>query len=58
MFFNVRRYFPRPRLFATLTEEEIQTVMAKLNNRPRKSLGFQTPNQVCFGIIPSVALAS
>jgi len=54
----IRRYFPRPRLFATLTEEEIQTVMAKLNNRPRKSLGFQTPNQVCFGIIPSVALAS
>jgi len=54
----IRQYFPKSRAFATITEEEIQTVMTKLNNRPRKSLGFQTPNQVCFGINPLVALAS
>ena len=54
----IRQYFPKHRLFATITEEEIQTVMTKLNNRPRISLGFQTPIQVCFGNPPSVALAS
>ena len=30
--------------------------MDKLNNRPRKCLGFKTPNQVFFGIKPPVAL--
>ena len=54
----IRQYFPKRLRFTTITEEDIQTVMTKLNNRPRKSLGFQTPNQVCFGINPSVALAS
>lgn len=54
----IRQYFPKQRCFTTITEQEIQTVMTKLNNRPRKSLGFRTPNQVCFGINPSVALAS
>lgn len=39
----IRQYFPKSRAFATITEEEIQNVMTKLNNRPRKSLGFQTP---------------
>jgi hypothetical protein len=28
----------------------------KLNNRPRKYLGFKTPNEVFFGIKPKVAL--
>jgi len=54
----IRQYFPKHRPFATITEEEIQTVMTKLNNRPQKSLGFQAPNQVCFDINPSVALAN
>jgi len=54
----IRQYFPKHRPFTTITEEEIQIVMHKLNNRPRKALGFKTPNQVCFGINPSVALAS
>jgi len=54
----IRQYFPKQRPFQTITQEEIQRVMNKLNNRPRKALGFKTPNQVCFGINPSVALAS
>ncbi len=54
----IRQYFPKQRPFATITQQEIQQVMNKLNNRPRKSLGFKTPNQVCFGIHPIVALAS
>ena len=54
----IRQYFPKQRPFATITQQEIQQVMNKLNNRPRKSLGFKTPNQVCFGIHPIVALTS
>ena len=54
----IRQYFPKQRPFQTITPEEIQHVMDKLNNRPRKALGFKTPNQICFGIHPSVALAS
>ncbi len=54
----VRQYFPKKHDFTTVTDKEIATVMDKLNNRPRKCLGFKTPNQVFFGINPSVALVS
>ncbi len=54
----IRQYFPKNRDFATITGREIQSVMDKLNNRPRKCLGFKTPNQVFFGIKPNVALGS
>ena len=54
----IRQYFPKNRDFATITQSEINKVMEKLNNRPRKCLGIKTPNQVFLGINPSVALAS
>ena len=54
----VRQYFPKQHDFTTITDEEIEAVMDKLNNRPRKCLGFKTPDQVFFGINPSVALLS
>lgn len=54
----IRQYFPKDRDFTTITQKEINQVMDKLNNRPRKGLGIKTPNQVFFGINPSVALAS
>ena len=54
----IRQYFPKSRDFATITGSEIQNAMEKLNNRPRKCLGFKTPNQVFFGIKPNVALGS
>ena len=44
----IRQYFSKSRNFSTITEEEVNLVMDKLNNRPRKSLGFKTPNQVFF----------
>ena len=44
----VRQYFPKQREFTTITEEEVNRVMQRLNNRPRKTLDFQTPNQVFF----------
>lgn len=54
----IRQYFPKGRDFTTITQKEINRVMNKLNNRPRKCLGIKTPNQVFLGINPSVALAT
>jgi IS30 family transposase len=44
----IRQYFPKQRDFSTITQEEINMVMDRLNNRPRKTLGYKTPNQVFF----------
>jgi transposase, IS30 family len=44
----IRQYFPKNRDFTSITQQEIDTAMERLNNRPRKRLGFLTPNQVFF----------
>lgn len=44
----IRQYFPKKTEFAKITDEEIKKVEDKLNNRPRKTLGYQTPNEVYF----------
>ena len=31
-----------------LADEQIQHIMDRLNNRPRKSLGYLTPNEVFY----------
>jgi len=54
----IRQYFPKNCNFTTITTHQIKKTMDKLNNRPRKTLGFKTPNQVFFGINPPVALAN
>jgi len=54
----IRQYFPKKRSFVTITQQEIDFVMERLNNRPRKCLGFKSPNQVFFNHSPVVALSS
>jgi len=54
----IRQYFPKNRDFRTITDEDIIHAMNKLNNRPRKRLGFNTPNQVFFGKELTVALTT
>ena len=54
----IRQYLPKKTDFKKVTQKQIDNVMEKLNNRPRKCLGFKTPNQVFFGINPTVALQS
>ena len=54
----VRQYFPKGTDFTTITDEEIQAVMDKLNTRPRKALGYRTPNEAFFEDRPTVALRS
>jgi len=46
----IRQYIPKAMHFKTLTDDRIQFVMGRLNNRPRKTLGFKTPNEVFLGI--------
>ena len=52
------QYFPKNRDFRTITDEEIIHAMKKPNNRPRKRLGYKTPNQVFFGESFNVALTT
>jgi transposase, IS30 family len=51
----VRQYFPKQHDFSTITPEEVTRVMQRLNQRPRKTLNFRTPQQV-FDELSSVAL--
>jgi Transposase and inactivated derivatives, IS30 family len=44
--------------FRTITHSEIIHAMKRLNNRPRKRLGYKTPNQVFFGESFNVALTT
>ncbi len=39
-------YFPKGMSFENITKQEIQEAKDKLNNTPRNSVGFQSPNQV------------
>ena len=44
----IRQYFPKGTDFNLISDDELKSVQDKLNNRPRKSLGWQTPKEVFF----------
>jgi len=44
----VRQYLPKHRELRTVTSEELEYIMNKLNHRPRKCLGYRTPHEVFF----------
>jgi transposase, IS30 family len=46
----IRQYFPKHRDFTTITQQEINHAMKRLNHRPRKRLGYRTPHQVFFNM--------
>ena len=47
----IRQYFPKKTSFVELTDEKIKVVENKLNHRPRKRLGYRSPNDVYLEII-------
>jgi len=49
----IREYFPKRTDFKKVTDEEVQFVEDRLNDRPRKCLSYRTPNEAFY---PSVAL--
>jgi len=53
----VRQYFPKKSEFSKITDRRITKVEERLNNRPRKTLGYKTPNEVFFKL-PLVALTT
>ena len=44
----IRQYVPKASDVRILTDEQIEHIMDRLNNRPRKSLGYLTPNEVFY----------
>ena len=44
----IRQYVPKGSDVRILTDEQVQHIMDRLNNRPRKSLGYLTPNEVFY----------
>lgn len=42
----LRRYFPKGSDLSELTHDQLAQVVKKLNHRPRKCLGYQTPHEV------------
>ena len=42
----IRRYFPKKTDFSTITNEQLQEVVMKINQRPRKILNYQTAEEV------------
>jgi transposase, IS30 family len=41
----IRRFFPKKTDFNTITNEQLKQAQNALNNRPRKVLGYKTPNE-------------
>ena len=51
----IRQYLPKGTDFKNVTNEELKAIENKLNNRPRKSLDYLTPNEYIY---KSVAINS
>lgn len=45
----LRQYFPKGTNFRAVSHQAVAKVQQKLNNRPRKCLGYRTPHEVLFG---------
>lgn len=52
----IRQYIPKSRPFSTVSDEELAMIEHRLNNRPRKRLGFRTPHDVFTQSLKRVAL--
>jgi IS30 family transposase len=42
----LRQYVPKKRAMSTVIDEKIRMTQNRLNNRPRKRLGFKTPSEM------------
>ena len=47
----IRQYFPKGTDFTQVSEEDILEVQRKLNDRPRKALNYDKPNEVFNNVV-------
>ena len=52
----IRQYLPKKTDIAKISNDDIYVIQEKLNNRPRKSLNYLTPNEVIAKYIKSGAV--
>lgn len=52
----IRQYLPKGTSFENLTDDDILLIQNKLNNRPRKKLGYLTPREYFFSNFAPVNL--
>ena len=52
----LRQYIPKKRPLSTVSDAELRMIQDQLNSRPRKRLGFKTPNEVFMQSLNRVAL--
>ena len=45
----IRQYLPRGCCMSSLTQAQCNTIARQLNDRPRKRLGYKTPQEVYYG---------
>lgn len=46
----LRQYLPKGACFKNLTDKHLNRIIDKLNNRPRKKLGYRTPKEAFFNL--------
>ena len=49
----IRQYLPRSTDTSLITQTDIDMIEDRLNNRPRKSLHYKTPNQIIAQAVES-----
>jgi IS30 family transposase len=47
----LRQYLPRPVDLRSLSDTMLHGIQERLNNRPRKSLGYRTPNEIIHEVV-------
>lgn len=51
----IRRYYPKGTDFSLIDEKTLMKIQQKLNNRPRKVIGFKTPKEIMDSELKKVA---
>ena len=51
----VRQYLPKGMSLANVTQEELDEIAERLNNRPRKTLNYDTPNERFKSLLAGIA---
>jgi IS30 family transposase len=51
----IRRYLPKGTDFNLIDKKQLMIIQEKLNNRPRKIIGFKTPKEIIDSELKFVA---